>query len=620
MNNDIGTCCCLSMVLIILIPLIILSRRKGKQHEKEISLQKEREREKAPQIAFYQHYPAIMTEFERIMRTNKDTFRYYVGYEEIIDYNELCRIYKNEIRLPVRYEGGYLYFDVAPVRNVLQQIDSALENMDTESVPDAPLEVEAIRRNIARISNELFPAINPEDVWKLFNCKNDTVSMTNRDKYIYVSILKRLIEEDKYFARDGLKEMSKEYQDQCQRFYNQIHKKYPNIFGDSFLLLLDSYNKIIENAGYQYDTRYYANFTDDYNARIRDAQIEIRACLNGAGGEEIVGDFLENFYGQFRILKNVTLSDGKMDAECDFIIVAPQGIFVVEAKNYDSAGKEKIVIEKDGRWKHIYNDKEEILKNASAQNDIHIAVIKNILANKGFDEQYQKNVKGLVVITNEQVEIVNHDSKQQVIRYTGIVREIQEKEAIYDERQIEELLDVIKSKQIPDKKFAFKNHYKTCYLYKQEWEWNYYKSLQNVQKFDDVRAEINSLLEKHKEWLHYKNMYEFYFANGGLHFTTGWMPYIPSEIRTLVMDKWRGGYFKESNTGVNVAQDPFLLESEVNYVSEDILFTYVTKRLIEYGKAVLEVKMKNEWDENGRIKETEYRRKIYMYHDPFNED
>lgn len=605
MNNDIGTCCCLSMVLIILVPLIILSRRKGKQHEKEIALQKERERKKAPQIAFYQHYPAIMTEFERIMRTNKETFRYYIGYDELIDYNELCRIYGNELRLPVRYEGGYLYFDVAPVRKVLQQIEDMFADMDCEIIPDTPLDEDVVKNDIACFANQLSPAIEPRDIWKLFDFSNDTVSMTNRDKYIYATILKQLIEDDKYLVKDGLKTMAKDYYDAWHRFANVICP----YFNTEFMHLLDSHRKCEENSLYRYDARYYDNFMDEYNARLKDAQIEIHSCLNGAGGEKIVEDFLENFTSQFHVLKNVTLSDGKTDAECDFIIVAPQGIYVIEVKNYDSAGRGKIVIEEDGRWKHVYADKEEVLKNATAQNDIHIAVIRNILKNKGYDETWQVNVCGLVVIANEQVEIINHDRKQQVIRYTGIVREIQEKETVYNESQMAELHSIIKNEQIPEKRFSFTNHFKTCYLYAQEWKWNYSKSLQNMQKFKNIEKAINDVWESHEDWWNYKNMYAFYHFREGTYFKNDWVWSIPFEIKEIVKEKWRIGYISESNVNMN------LTDSDTCEISEDEILSYAAKRKIRCGEAVPEIKRRNEGD-----KIVEYKEDIYLYHDTFNEE
>lgn len=138
---------------------------------------------------------------------------------------------------------------------------------------------------------------------------------------------------------------------------------------------------------------------------------EYKAIKAGLDGEEYVRSTLDMHGGEFFALYGLRLEfpgdDGdKASVETDVLVLAPNGIFAIEVKNYGSTGKYKIVVTADGQWyKVLSRGKRESIPNPVAQNDRHIAYLGrfiNDLLGRGM--MNRAAIENIVAIANDNVE------------------------------------------------------------------------------------------------------------------------------------------------------------------------------------------------------------------------
>lgn len=142
---------------------------------------------------------------------------------------------------------------------------------------------------------------------------------------------------------------------------------------------------------------------------------EFRIIASGLYGEEFLRKTLDLHAGAFYVFYNLRLefpnADGKTDSvETDALVLAPNGLFAIEAKNYGAHGKYAIDVLADGTWYKTFPgskyDKRQKLANPAAQNDRHIAFLERFI--NGLlhrDMTHWAHVESIIAIANDEVDL-----------------------------------------------------------------------------------------------------------------------------------------------------------------------------------------------------------------------
>ena len=106
-----------------------------------------------------------------------------------------------------------------------------------------------------------------------------------------------------------------------------------------------------------------------------------RAIKKGEEGENLIASILDKDTKYHRLINNlVLLGDNDVSHQIDHILIRPNGIFVIETKNYYGLIEGK---EEDSFWTRSYFVKGKIKKatfhNPLKQNQSHIRAIKKII-------------------------------------------------------------------------------------------------------------------------------------------------------------------------------------------------------------------------------------------------
>lgn len=142
---------------------------------------------------------------------------------------------------------------------------------------------------------------------------------------------------------------------------------------------------------------------------------EFRIIASGLYGEEFLRKTLDLHAGAFYVFYNLRLefpnADGRRDSvETDALVLAPNGLFAIEAKNYGAHGKYAIDVSAAGTWYKTFPDskydKRQKLANPAAQNDRHIAFLErfiNDLLHR--DMTHWAHVESVIAIANDEVDL-----------------------------------------------------------------------------------------------------------------------------------------------------------------------------------------------------------------------
>ncbi len=170
----------------------------------------------------------------------------------------------------------------------------------------------------------------------------------------------------------------------------------------------------------------------------------------GVYGEQQVSNELNKYKDEFINIESKTFNlkyidfiDGNYKMECDNILITRHGVFVLETKNKGnnsviidkSTGKQLVKyylhIENEGRWVQRYeNGKVEVWeRNPVVQNRDHIIKLRKIINTHlglDIDDDNYVDVKGIIVIANDTLEIKNDPQIKNICRVNKIYESITE--------------------------------------------------------------------------------------------------------------------------------------------------------------------------------------------------
>ena len=160
----------------------------------------------------------------------------------------------------------------------------------------------------------------------------------------------------------------------------------------------------------------------------------------GAAGEKQVAEALaRGLPDEYLVLHDVVVS-ARQKAQCDHLVLGPNGIFVIETKAYGghlSGGP------KDRNWGQTNEYKGKTtrrpLTNPIAQNEYHLEVLRKLLGENGYD---LSDLRSIVVFTNPHVRLAVDAGTTVIVKTEEVAARILGTTSAYtyDERYLTELL------------------------------------------------------------------------------------------------------------------------------------------------------------------------------------
>ena len=169
-----------------------------------------------------------------------------------------------------------------------------------------------------------------------------------------------------------------------------------------------------------------------------------RAKILGKWGEKKVSTILSLLNSEYTVFNDVLIKNGNWTSQIDHVVVSPYGIFVIETKNY----KGWIYGSIDGEhWtQNIWGNKNN-LSNPIRQNRGHIIALSKQLP------KYCANQYIPIIVFSTQADIKTNFPKELNVLYTWqlLSRIKSYKEAIFSDEQLDEVKEILISKNITSK-------------------------------------------------------------------------------------------------------------------------------------------------------------------------
>lgn len=228
-------------------------------------------------------------------------------------------------------------------------------------------------------------------------------------------------------------------------------------------------------------------FGDYYKRCIDTYRSDYGIIKAGLKGEYAVQDVLDMHTGAFIVVHDLRLEfpgkNGEIDSvETDTVVLAPNGIFAIEVKNYGSSGRYKIVVTGDGNWYKEYPPrrddeapKREVMKNPFAQNDRHIAYLERFINELlGRDMANWARVENIICLANDEVSLENDPAaKQTLTRVSNLYNQLTyDRTQKFTVEELEKIKAAFDEKRLPGKKYPIPDYSKHL-----KWAVDWYKYL-----------------------------------------------------------------------------------------------------------------------------------------------
>lgn len=229
----------------------------------------------------------------------------------------------------------------------------------------------------------------------------------------------------------------------------------------------------------------------------------------GLDGEDAVQEVLDMHAGAFFPLYNLRLEfpgkkvDKPISVETDALVLAPNGIFAIETKNFGSSGKYKIIVSSDGNWYQEYPSKDpqkpsakKTMPNPFEQNDRHIAYLECFINELlGRDMAHWAKVKNVVVVANNTVEMDSQLSANQILTRVGNLYQhlSTSSEQLFTVEELTAIKAALEAKNLPPKKYPLVDYRKELKLTVDN-----YKHL--YQALEDIEKSIKQVVAEHPEF------------------------------------------------------------------------------------------------------------------------
>lgn len=178
-----------------------------------------------------------------------------------------------------------------------------------------------------------------------------------------------------------------------------------------------------------------------HSFKRRESLAQAAAFRKGAEGERRVAEALERgLPDEYLVLHDVDAKSAK-DAQCDHLVLGPNGAFIVETKAYSgtlTGGPKDATWTQTREWKGKRTRRQ--LTNPVSQNEYHLEVFRRFLAEHGYDVP---DLHSIVVFTNPHVRLQVDSGGTAIVRPEELPGEILRRTASrsYDEKHWKEMLE-----------------------------------------------------------------------------------------------------------------------------------------------------------------------------------
>ena len=296
------------------------------------------------------------------------------------------------------------------------------------------------------VANEDRPRIILEHIAELMGYTNKTEDELHSAEWL----LMRISETGKAYQPDG----------PCATAIHAVELKWPPQRFQKLKDFFQARSREIQEIA-QTQLKYYANDYKGIRAGV-DGEKEVRTALDDLGGWIIpLYNLLLEFMGP----------DGSYTTvEIDALVLAPNGIYALEVKNFGSYKSDyEIIVARDGSWYKEYDywtenkgsPKREPMDNPFRQNARHTSYIEK------FVNQYlgrtRSNwifVEGIVVLANDKVSVrVEFGAPQSPTRIGTLCNRLrQNKETVLSEDEIQRLANAFISRNLPSHEYPLYDH------------------------------------------------------------------------------------------------------------------------------------------------------------------
>jgi hypothetical protein len=137
----------------------------------------------------------------------------------------------------------------------------------------------------------------------------------------------------------------------------------------------------------------------------------------GAGGEETISNTLWFWLpGNYRYFDDVVLEPEKDEfIQLDHIVIAPQGIFIVETKTWSG-----VIFATNDAWRLKVGNQWRRIENPLKQNENHVRLFKKWLNNNFRDEEFLQNVIYPVVVLKKTSWFKANESVRMPVKIGGL--------------------------------------------------------------------------------------------------------------------------------------------------------------------------------------------------------
>lgn len=241
---------------------------------------------------------------------------------------------------------------------------------------------------------------------------------------------------EKYYKNEVLPEMLKLESEIVETVFNEDHNETAHLKLRDVERHLDQLNEASGGI---------ANVElEQFIAGSKKVSNLIRAEISGNCGETKAFKSLSRIKGNYKLLKNVELSDGQTRTELDGIVVTPKGVFIIEVKNT----RKDIFIAEDGKYyrtgKYLRLD-----SNLGEKMELRRELLTSVLRDGGVKDIAVNN---LIVFTNDTVEITNECKTLKttfLCQLPHLINDCDES-LLYSDSEINHIAEIIESARSPE--------------------------------------------------------------------------------------------------------------------------------------------------------------------------
>jgi len=273
-----------------------------------------------------------------------------------------------------------------------------------------------IQNNMELIKKYSYHAITMHS--EIIESEIEAIKIPRKTSCIYEEIYLTLNEQEQFFEEE-YKKINQEYIDEIIKIGVQtlIDGKHIIAMKNSLIDHFQLINEYIQENIYSSIELIINDFIQEcqtYSEKLHTCRQEIKMDHNiiktGVRGEKEVNEHLDFYRDDIRRFDNIRFEVDGISVESDNLIIAENGIFCLEVKNYGESGGGTIIRTKDGKWKRkTANGKEVPIDNITSQIYRHIGLMQRVI-NDEMKKIYGKelayiSIYPIIVIANDKIDI-----------------------------------------------------------------------------------------------------------------------------------------------------------------------------------------------------------------------